>query len=178
MAILCLAPSKPRSSKSPKVGIQHLLLHLLQAVLGRDSVRLNRLRLAWEMRPRKLLHCHLGGIVIQELTAQTGTNVVSSFRVVAKWQPTFQLDDKPLPTSASVRVWDKGKGGRVAQSLVHGLILPENIHVLEDEMDESLGRRLQWHTIAVISCPLVLYLLLHTHIRFHTYHCCFIRPRN
>ena len=65
--------------------------------------------------------------------------------------------------STSVKVWDKGEGGHVAQSLVHDFLLPEDIHVFADETNESFGRRLQWHTIAVISCPLVLYLLLLTH---------------
>ena len=92
--------------------------------------------------------------------------MASTSRAMVEWQPTFQLNGKPLPVSASVRVWDKGQGGRVAQSLVHDLLLPEDIHAFEDRTDKSLGRRLQWHTIAVISCPLVFYLFSHTHILF------------
>ena len=34
----------------------------------------------------------------------------------------------------------KGEGGRVAQSLVHGLLLPKDVHAFEDRTDESLGR--------------------------------------
>ena len=54
-------------------------------------------------------------------------------------------------------MWEKGEGGCVAQSLVHDLLLPEDMHTFEDGMDESLGRQLQWHTIAVITCSPVLY---------------------
>ena len=70
------------------------------------------------------------GIVIWESTAQIGTNVASTSRVAMEWQPVFQLNGKPLPTSASVRVWDKGERGRVTESLVHDLLLPEDIHVI------------------------------------------------
>ena len=52
------------------------------------------------------------------------------------------LDGKPLPSTTSVRVWEKGEGGRVAQSLVHGLLLLEDVHTFEDGMDELVGRRL------------------------------------
>ena len=77
-----------------------------------------------------------GNIVIREPTAQTRTNVASTSRVVSGWQPSFQLDGKPLPATTSVRVWEKGEGGRVAQSLVRGLLLPEDVHAFEDRMDE------------------------------------------
>ena len=60
------------------------------------------------------------------------------------------LDGKPLPSTACVWVREKGEGGRVAQSLVRGLLLPEDVHTFEDGTDELLGRQLQWHTIAVI----------------------------
>ena len=59
------------------------------------------------------------------------------------------LDGKPLPSTTSVRVWEEGEGGHVAQSLVHDLLFPEDVHTFEDGMDESLGRWLQWYTIAV-----------------------------
>ena len=61
--------------------------------------------------------------------AQIGMNVASTSQAAVEWQPTFQLDGKPLPTFANVKVWDKGEGGDVAQSLVHVLLLPEDIHV-------------------------------------------------
>ena len=57
--------------------------------------------------------------------------------------------------TVSVRVWDKGEVGRVAQSLVHGLLLPEDVNAFEDGTNESMGRRLKWLTIAVIYCFLV-----------------------
>ena len=103
-----------------------------------------------------------GNIIIREPTTQTGMNVASTSRPMQGWQPSFQLDGKPLLTTTNVLVWEKGEGGRVAQSLVRGLLLPEDMHAFKDKMDESLGRRLQWHTIAVISCLLVFYQLLHS----------------
>ena len=53
------------------------------------------------------------------------------------------LDGKPLPSIACVRVWEKGERGCVAQNLVRGLLLPEDVHTFVDGTDESLGRRLQ-----------------------------------
>ena len=54
------------------------------------------------------------------------------------------MDSGPLPATASVRVWEKGVGGCIAQSLVRGLLLPEDMHAFEDGTDKSLGRQLQW----------------------------------
>ena len=50
------------------------------------------------------------------------------------------LDGKPLPSIVSVRVWEKGEGGRVSQSLVHGLLLLEDVHTFEDGTNVLLGR--------------------------------------
>ena len=83
--------------------------------------------------------------------------MASSSRAAPAWQPTFQLDGKPFPATASVRVWKKGEGGRVAQSLVHDLLLPEDMRAFEEGMKESIGKRLQWHTIAVIFRFLIFY---------------------
>ena len=66
-----------------------------------------------------------------------------------------------LPASASVQAWEKGERGRVAQSLAHGLLLPEDMNAFVDETDESMGRRLQWHTITVTFLSLYT-CLLHT----------------
>jgi len=74
-------------------------------------------------------------------------NVVSTSRVAPEW--------RPISTTVSVHVWDKGEGGCVAQSLVHDLLLPEDVNAFEESTDENMGRRLQWNTIAVISCFLV-----------------------
>ena len=76
------------------------------------------------------------------------------------------MDSRPLPATASVRVWEKGEGGRIAQSLVRGLLLPEDMHAFEDGMDKSLGRQLQWHTIVVTSCLSVPYRFLHNFVTF------------
>ena len=80
--------------------------------------------------------------MIREPTAQTGTHVASSSHVVPVWQPSFMMDGKPLPSNASVRVWEKGAGGRVAQALARGLLLPEDVHAFEEGTNESMGRRL------------------------------------
>ena len=79
----------------------------------------------------------------------------STSRAAQEWQPIFQLDGKPLSVTTSVQVWDKGEGGNVAQSLVHDLLLPEDVNAFEDGTNKSMGRTLQWHTIAIISCFLV-----------------------
>ena len=79
----------------------------------------------------------------------------------------------------------KGEGGRVVQSLVHGLLLPEDVHTFKDGTDKSLGRRLQWHTVAVILNPL-FFLQSYASLPYpiHVYlciciHCCwFVRPLN
>ena len=108
-----------------------------------------------------------GNIVIREPAAQTGMNVASTSRATSAWQPSFLLDGKPLPATASVRVWEKGERGCVAQILVHDLLLPEDVHTFEDGTDESLGRRLHWHTIAVIPCSL-FFLFFNIYIDFYT----------
>ena len=82
------------------------------------------------------------------------------------------LDGKPLPSTAIVRVWEKGEGAHVAQSLVHGLLLPEDVHTFKDGMDESLGRWLQWYTIAVTQNSLFFprfYINLFYSIRVYMY---------
>ena len=82
------------------------------------------------------------GITIREPTLPAALNMASTSRATPAWQPSFMLDCKPLPSTASVWAWEKGEEGCVAQSLVHGLLLPEDIHTLEDGTDESLDRRL------------------------------------
>ena len=44
--------------------------------------------------------------------------------------------------NASVRVWEKGEGGHVAQSLVHDLLLLEDVHAFKEGIKESMGKRL------------------------------------
>ena len=46
-------------------------------------------------------------------------------------------------------MWEKGKGGRIAQTLATSLLLPDDVHAFEEGTEESVGRRLKWHTIAV-----------------------------
>ena len=93
------------------------------------------------------------GISIWEPPAQVGTNVASSSRPAHSWHPTYELDGTPLPASTNVRGWEKGEGCRVAQSLAHSLLLPVDVSAFADATDESMGRRLQWHTIAVSPLP-------------------------
>ena len=60
----------------------------------------------------------------------------------------------PLFADASVQVWEEGEGGRIAQSLARGLLLPKDMSAFADGTKESIGKRLQWHTITVTSLPL------------------------
>ena len=69
------------------------------------------------------------------------------------------LDGKPLSATASVRLWAQGNGGKVAQSLVNGLLLPEDIQFFSDGSKDSIVQWLQWHTIAVSSFT-VLFIYL------------------
>ena len=82
------------------------------------------------------------GIIIQEPQTQVGSGIVSSSQAAPTWKPKFLLDNKPLPSIASVRMWEKGKGGRIAQTLATGLLLPDDVHAFEEGMEESMGRRL------------------------------------
>ena len=84
--------------------------------------------------------------------------MASSSRPEAGWQATFKLDNKPLAMSASIKTWAQGEEGRVAQRLVQGLLLPKDGQFFSDETEESLARRLQWHTIAVTFYPCLFHL--------------------
>ena len=79
--------------------------------------------------------------------------MASSSRLEAGWQIACKLGDKPLPMSTSVRMWAQGERGQVAQSLVQGLLLPEDVQFFSDGTEESLVRRLQWHNITVTFYP-------------------------
>ena len=89
------------------------------------------------------------GIVIQEPQTQVGPGIASSSQATPTWKPKFLLDGKPLPSTACVQMWKKGEGGRIAQTLATGLLLPDQVHAFKERTEESVGRRLQWHTIAV-----------------------------
>ena len=91
-----------------------------------------------------------GGIVIREPQTQVGQGVASSSQAAPAWKPKFLLDGKPLPSTACVRMWEKGEGGRITQTLAEGLLLPGDMHAFEEGSEESVGRRLEWHAIAVI----------------------------
>ena len=91
-------------------------------------------------------------------TAQVETNMASSSQPEVGWQATFKLGDKPLPVSTNVRTWAQGKGGRVAQSLVQGLLLLEDVQFFSDGTEELLARQLQWHTIVVTFYPSLFHL--------------------
>ena len=49
---------------------------------------------------------------------------------------------------------------------MRGLLLPEDVHAFEDRTDESLGKRLQWHTIAITLCLSIPYRFLHNFVVF------------
>ena len=91
-----------------------------------------------------------GSVVIREPQTEAGTGGASSSQVAPAWEPKFLLGGKPLPSTACVRMWDKGEGGRIAQTLAEALQLPEDVHAFKDGSEESVGRRLEWHAIAVI----------------------------
>ena len=55
-----------------------------------------------------------------------------------------------MPSTAYVQMWEKGEGGRIAQTLAEGLLLPNDVHAFEEGSEESVGHRLEWHAIAVI----------------------------
>ena len=77
--------------------------------------------------------------------------VASSSQVAPAWKPKFLLDGKPLPSTTCVRMWEKGEGGRITQTLAEGLLLPEDVHAFEEGSEESVGHQLKWHAIAVIT---------------------------
>ena len=58
-------------------------------------------------------------------------------------------------------MWEKGEGGRIAQTLATGLLLPDDVHAFKEGTEESVGRRLQWHTIAVTPFSSITYHPLH-----------------
>ena len=89
------------------------------------------------------------GIVIQESQTGVRPGTTSPSQAMPAWKPKFLLDGKPLPSTACVRMWEKGEGSHIAQTLATGLILPDDVHTFEEGTEESVGRRLQWHTIAV-----------------------------
>ena len=109
------------------------------------------------------------GIIIQELQTQVGPSIASFSQAAQAWKPKFLLDGKPLPANAWVWTWEKGEGGRIAQTLAQGLLLPEDRHTFEEGSEESMGRRLQWHTIAVTLPLLILYYPLHIHCLSFTF---------
>ena len=85
------------------------------------------------------------------------------------WEPKFLLDGKPLPSTAYVRMWEKGEGSRIAQTLAEALLLPEDVHAFEEGSEESVGRRLEWHAIAVIL--LSIYSFIQISFRFFSNSC-------
>ena len=56
-------------------------------------------------------------------------------------------------------MWEKGEGGHIAQTLAKGLLFPDDMHAFEEGLEESVGRRLEWHAIAVTPCS---FLTFHT----------------
>ena len=52
-------------------------------------------------------------------------------------------------------------GGRIAQTLAMSHLLPDDVHAFEEGTEESVGHRLQWHTIAVTPFSSTVYCSLH-----------------
>lgn len=75
----------------------------------------------------------------------------------------------------------------MAQSLVNGLLLPEDVQFFLDGSEDSIVRRLQWHTIAVtfslptshLLCGMndFLFLLSLFFAFLRIYYCGVIKPR-
>ena len=82
------------------------------------------------------------GIIIQEPQTQVEPGIVSSSQATPAWRPKFLLNGKPLPSTVCVRMWEKGEGGNIAQTLATGLLLPDDVHAFEEGTEESVGRRL------------------------------------
>ena len=87
------------------------------------------------------------GAKIPPITGRTAP--CTALQAAPAWKPKFLLDGKPLPSTACVRLWEKGEGGRIAQTLAEGLLLPDDVHAFKEGFEESVGRRLEWHAIAV-----------------------------
>nr|POE77172.1 hypothetical protein CFP56_33125 [Quercus suber] len=47
-------------------------------------------------------------------------------------------------------MWAQGEGGRVAESLVSGLLLLEDVHFWSEGFKDSIIQRLQWHSIVAV----------------------------
>ena len=93
--------------------------------------------------PRSFSGITIPELVVESLsTIQAGGNVASFSQPVVPWQPTFKLRKGPLPTMTNAIVWDKGQGGRVAQSLVHDLLLLKDVRFFSEGDEDSLVRRL------------------------------------
>ena len=109
-------------------------------------------------------------------SAKVGTDVASSSWPENIWRPNFKFGNGPLLASASIKAWAQGQGGRVAESLVHGLLLPEDVQFFLDGTKDLLARHLQWHTIVVIFYLTLIFILMHADsLFFHTDQCCNIR---
>lgn len=57
------------------------------------------------------------------------------------------LGGEPLLADASVRMWAQGKRGRVAQSLVSGLLLPKDVWFFSDGIKDSIVQRLLFYLL-------------------------------
>ena len=101
------------------------------------------------------------GIVIHEPQTQVKPGIASSSQAAPAWKPKFLLDGKPLPSTACVWMWEKGEEGCIAQTLATGLLLPNDVHAFEEGSEESVGRRLQWHTVAITPFSSITYCSLY-----------------
>ena len=48
-----------------------------------------------------------------------------------------------------MRMWEKGEGGRITQTLAESPLLPDDVHAFEKGSEKSVGHQLEWHAIAV-----------------------------
>ena len=92
-------------------------------------------------RPRGELLFKNRGVVLS-LLPRGSKDVASLSRPENVWQPSFKFGDGLLPSTESIKTWDKGHRGRMAQSLVHGLLLLEDVQFFTEGDEDSLVRRL------------------------------------
>ena len=77
-----------------------------------------------------------------------------------RWECTFHLGDKVLPSDSYIQIWRSGLGVQVFDSHRKALLLPADLEHYSSCQDEDLILKLKWHTITVSFCSFELLLFL------------------
>lgn len=89
-------------------------------------------------------------IPIIDPSPTVGTDgALSSTPPPSSYQHSFILGEGSLLATAFLRMYRKGNGERVADSLRKALMLLEDVHFWEDVVDKDLVLNLKWHSIVV-----------------------------